>query len=179
MDGTLAEFNPVNQIEDLYEQGYFANLAPQPNVVEAVRQLCADPRFEVYILSAVLDSDYALSEKNQWLDSYLPQIDAEHRLFPAYGEAKQSIIPNGLQPTDTLLDDYSLNLNAWCPPGQAVKLMNGINGNHGTWQGIRVNYMDPPKQIVSDLVGLMTQQNSLEETLPEDPVVSPTEVMMG
>ncbi len=95
-------------------------------------------RFEVYILSSALESPYAVNEKNQWLDAHLPQIDKQHRLFPAYGEVKTGIIPGGLKPTDTLLDDYSLNLNAWCPPGQAVKLMNGINGNHGTWQGMKV-----------------------------------------
>lgn len=147
MDGTLAEFNPIAKIEDLYEQGYFANLQPQQNVVDAVNLLCADSRFEVYILSSALDSPYAVSEKNQWLDTHLPQIDKQHRLFPAYGAMKTSIIPNGLKPTDTLLDDYSLNLNSWCPPGQAVKLMNGINGNHGTWRGMKVYSTASAQQI--------------------------------
>lgn len=151
MDGTLAVFNPIAKIEELYEQEYFLNLAPQQNVVDAVKLLCADSRFEVYILSSALDSPYAINEKNQWLDTYLPQIDKQHRLFPAYGAMKTSIIPDGLKPTDTLLDDYSLNLNSWCPPGQAVKLMNGINGNHGTWQGMKV-YSTASAQQIAEVV---------------------------
>ncbi len=151
MDGTLAVFNPIAKIEVLYEQGYFLNLAPQQNVVDAVQLLCADSRFEVYILSSALESPYAVNEKNQWLDAHLPQIDKQHRLFPAYGENKNCVIPDGLRPTDTLLDDYSLNLNAWCPPGQAVKLMNGINGNHGTWQGMKV-YSSASAQQIAETV---------------------------
>ncbi len=72
-------------------------------------------------------------------------------MFPAYGENKNCVIPDGLRPTDTLLDDYSLNLNAWCPPGQAVKLMNGINGNHGTWQGMKV-YSSASAQQIAETV---------------------------
>lgn len=165
MDGVLAEFNPIAKIEELYEQGYFANLKPQQNVVDAVKLLCNDPQFEVYILSSVLDSPYALDEKNQWLDAHLPEIDKAHRLFPAYGDAKIWIIPDGLKPTDTLLDDYSLNLNAWCPPGQAIKMMNGINGNHGTWQGARVSHMDSPEQIADAVKSCMEAQQA--ETLAD------------
>ncbi len=165
MDGVLAEFNPIAKIEELYEQGYFANLKPQQNVVDAVKLLCNDPRFEVYILSSVLDSPYAWDEKNQWLDTHIPEIDKAHRLFPAYGDAKMWIIPDGLKPTDTLLDDYSLNLNAWCPPGQAIKMMNGINGNHGTWQGARVSHMDSPEQIADAVKSCMEAQQA--ETLAD------------
>lgn len=38
IDGTLTVFNPVVEFEALYEKGYFLNLAPQANVVEAVRE---------------------------------------------------------------------------------------------------------------------------------------------
>lgn len=184
MDGTLAEFNSIAKIEDLYEQGYFANLQPQQNVVDAVNLLCADSRFEVYILSSALDSPYAVSEKNQWLDTHLPQIDKQHRLFPAYGAMKTSIIPDGLKPTDTLLDDYSLNLNSWCPPGQAVKLMNGINGNHGTWQGMKV-YSTAPAQQIAETVSeyaLSGEQfaHGFESTEPQTVEVSVAETpLMG
>lgn len=36
MDGTLADFQQVASEEELFEQGYFANLKPQINVIEAV-----------------------------------------------------------------------------------------------------------------------------------------------
>ena len=41
MDGTLAVFNRIDKLETLYERGYFADLTPQVNVVEAVRILQA------------------------------------------------------------------------------------------------------------------------------------------
>lgn len=178
MDGTLAKFNPIAKIEDLYEQGYFAALEPQQNVVDAVKLLCEDSRFEVYILSSVLDSEYALQEKNQWLDAHLPQVDTEHRLFPSYGETKQSVIPNGLQPTDTLFDDYSLNLHAWCPPGQAIKCMNGINGTNGTWQGARVFHTDAPEQIAEEIADYALQQQTLQETAAQEAETQLAEVML-
>ena len=68
MDGTLAEFRPLAMLEDLLEKGYFLNLKPMENVIEAVRQLVREPEIEVYTLSAVLrDNPYALAEKKQWL----------------------------------------------------------------------------------------------------------------
>lgn len=179
MDGTLAKFNPIAEIEDLYEPGYFASLEPQQSVVDAVNLLNQDPRFEVYILSSVLDSEYALQEKNQWLDAHLPQIDTAHRLFPAYGETKQTVIPNGLQPTDTLLDDYSLNLHAWCPPGQAIKLMNGINGNNGTWQGARVYHTEAPELLAAEISEHALSQKMIQEVAAQEAALQPPEVIMG
>ena len=77
MDGTLAEFKKVDTLEKLYEKGYFLNLEPNMNVVDAIRSIVTDhSEIEVYILSAVLsDSSYAVTEKNAWLDQYLPEID--------------------------------------------------------------------------------------------------------
>lgn len=59
MDGTLAVFNQIDKLETLYEQGYFANLTPQVNVVDAVRMVQSRDEIEVFVLSAVLtDSKY-------------------------------------------------------------------------------------------------------------------------
>lgn len=65
MDGTLAEFKKVDTLEKLYEKGYFLNLEPHMNVVDAIRSIVTDhSEIEVYILSAVLsDSPYAVTEK--------------------------------------------------------------------------------------------------------------------
>lgn len=65
MDGTLAKFQTVDTLEKLYEKGYFYNLPPNENVVEAIRNIINNhPEKEVYILSAVLsDSKYAKAEK--------------------------------------------------------------------------------------------------------------------
>ena len=84
MDGTLAEFKPCEKLETLFEEGYFRNLKPQMTVVEAARELIASEEFDVYVLSAVLtDSKYALKEKNEWLDEFLPELPKDKRIFPA------------------------------------------------------------------------------------------------
>lgn len=135
MDGTLAVFKPVDELETLYEEGYFKRLAPQRNVVEAVRKIIMEhPEIEVNILSAYLtDSEYALKEKNEWLDRYLPEIDQDHRIFVACGADKKEGIRDGIRKTDFLLDDYTKNLNEWQPPARGIKLLNGINHTRGSW----------------------------------------------
>ena len=138
MDGTLAEFKKVDTLEKLYEKGYFLNLEPYMNVVDAIRSIVTDhSEIEVYILSAVLsDSPYAVTEKNAWLDQYLPEIDISHRLYPHCGTDKKEFLERefgSIGNKDFLLDDYSANLHSWEPPAKGIKLMNGINGNHGTF----------------------------------------------
>ena len=138
MDGTLAEFKQVDTLEKLYEQGYFLNLEPQQNVVDGIRCLISNhPEVEVFILSSVLsDSEYALSEKNEWLDRYLPEVDGLHRLYPRCGESKLKYLEfllGSVTECDFLLDDYSNNLHEWDPPAKGIKVMNGINGKNGTW----------------------------------------------
>ena len=139
MDGTLAEFHPVDTMETLYEQGYFAQLAPHENVVNGIKTFMNEnPDAEVFILSSVLtDSPYAQAEKSEWLDRYLPEIGMENRIFVPCGSAKNEFVPGGVRENDVLLDDYSKNLHEW--PGQALKLMNGINGTKGSFQGKKIS----------------------------------------
>lgn len=139
MDGTLAEFHPVDTMETLYEQGYFAQLAPHENVVNGIKTFMkGNPDEEVFILSSVLtDSPYAQTEKNEWLDRYLPEIGMGNRIFVPCGSAKNEFVPGGVRENDVLLDDYSKNLHEW--PGQALKLMNGINGTKGSFQGEKIS----------------------------------------
>lgn len=144
MDGTLAEFKKVDTLEKLYEKGYFLNLEPHMNVVDAIRSIVTDhSEIEVYILSAVLsDNPYAVTEKNAWLNQYLPEIDISHRLYPHCGTDKKEFLERefgSIGNKDFLLDDYSANLHSWEPPAKGIKLMNGINGNHGTWNKEKVS----------------------------------------
>jgi len=66
LDGTATEFKVVDTLETLYEEGYFRNLKPNENVVNAIKQIIyLHPEIEVYVMSSVLtDSKYALREKN-------------------------------------------------------------------------------------------------------------------
>lgn len=149
MDGTLAMWHPTKKLEELYEEGYFKNLEPYEEVVEAIRQIYTfEPNVEVFILSAYLsDSSYALKEKNEWLDRYLPEIDKDHRCFCHCGTDKSAAVPEGIKETDVLLDDYTVNLKDWCPPGVGIKLLNGINDTHKSWQGERISRLQPPTEI--------------------------------
>jgi len=151
MDGTLAEFRTITKIEELYEKGYFENLTPLPNVIDAVKLISKNPDVEVYILSSVLtDSAYALGEKNRWLDKHLPEIPRERRFFPSCGSSKRASID--LRGNDFLLDDYSRNLHDWEPPGIGIKLMNGINGRFGSWTKDRVDAGLSGKELAKDIL---------------------------
>lgn len=150
MDGTLARWDYVSD-ETLHSPGYFANLQPQTNVIAAVRRLAE--RGDVYILSAYLKtSDYALADKNVWVDKYLPFVSAEHRIFVPYSEEKYAHVPGGVKPDDVLLDDYTPNLLGWeAHSGKGVKLLNGINHTKKTWQGVTADMNDSPANIESVL----------------------------
>ena len=156
MDGTLAEFKPVDTLEVLYEKDYFLNLKPNENVLGAVRQLIARNDIDVYILSAYLsDSHYALDEKNAWLDKYLPELPQEKRLFVPCGTDKSVVVPGRIKHDDYLLDDYTKNLSEWEPPARGIKLINGINHTNGTWQGDKIQFTHSPEEISNMISSVM------------------------
>lgn len=159
MDGTLAKFKKVDELETLYEKGYFLNLEPIDNVIDAVKIIIKKhPEVEVNILSSVLsDSQYALKEKNKWLDKYLPEIDSKHRIFPPCGIDKKDYIAGDVSENDFLLDDYTQNLNLWQPPARGIKLLNGINNTHGTWKHDCISFNESANDIltsVKNIIGL-------------------------
>ena len=168
MDGTLAVFQAVDELETLYQEGYFLNLAPHENVVEAVREIIhSHPEVEINILSAVLsDSQYALQEKNAWLDKYLPEIDAEHRIFGPCGSDKKDWIVGGVKNTDFLLDDYTKNLVDWHPPGRGIKLLNAINHSRGSWQHDRIRYDREPKDLAEGVVSVIRGNENIYDERP-------------
>ncbi|MCI7130104.1 MAG: hypothetical protein MSA09_06050 [Lachnospiraceae bacterium] len=157
LDGTAAEFKQVDTLETLYEKGYFLNLKPNQGVLDAIHNIMASrPDIQVYVLSSVLsDSKYALEEKNAWIDRYLPEIDAEHRIFPPCGEDKKEFIPQGIRSTDFLLDDYTHNLTLWEPPARGIKLLNGINHTNGTWKSDALRFDKSPDQLAKDILQIM------------------------
>ena len=169
MDGTLAEFKPVDTLEVLYEKDYFLNLKPNENVLGAIKQLIAKNDIDVYILSAYLsDSHYALDEKNAWLDKYLPELPQEKRLFVPCGTDKSIVVPGHIKHDDYLLDDYTKNLSEWEPPAKGIKLINGINHTNGTWQGDKIQFTHSPEEISSMISSVMKG----EEHFYEDKIVT-------
>lgn len=154
MDGTLAEFKPVETLETLYEKGYFENLEAIPNIVAAIKEIANNrPDIDLHIMSSYLsDSPYALNEKNAWLNKHLPEIPAEKRIFPPCGKDKKDYVPGGIKETDVLLDDYSHNLKNWEPPAMGIKVLNGINGNNGTWKKAAVNHDVNPQELAAQII---------------------------
>ena len=139
MDGVLAEYRQV-PVEEYLRKGYFAELAPQTEALNALADLAQDPRYEVHTLSAVYaENPYAESEKREWLRKNLPEQALRNlkSLFCFCGESKADAVPGGIRPTDILVDDYNANLRDWQEKGVAIKLLNGINDRHGSWQGLR------------------------------------------
>lgn len=156
MDGTLAVFKPVDTLETLYEKNYFLDLEPQVNLVEAVKEIIKKDEVEVFILSAVLtDSDYALDEKNKWLDKYLPEVDEKHRIFPPCWKDKKLFIPEGIRNNDFLIDDYTHNLTLWSPPAKGIKLLNGINDTKGTWQDSKLSFNKSSSELTEDILSIV------------------------
>lgn len=153
MDGTLAEFKKAAQIEDLFEQGYFANLKPLDNVLAAVRELNQNPNYQVYILSSVLtDSQYAELEKKEWLKQHFSELKNEQIIFSECGKSKVNYIPGGIKNTDILLDDYTVNLNEWKQAGgKPLKVLNGINNHTHVWSFNFVHYESDPTSIANSV----------------------------
>jgi len=170
MDGTLAVFNRVDTLEELYEQGYFLNLEPHFNVVRAVEHIVrTHPEIGVHILSSVLeDSPYAAIEKSAWLDRYLPEIPPERRTFPPCGQNKRHYARGPVTERDWLLDDYTHNLTLWGPLGRGIKLLNGINSTRGSWDGDRIRFDKAPRDIADKVVSIVTNRGRVFDGRPQD-----------
>ena len=178
MDGTLAVFTPVDRLETLYEPEYFETLPPIVSVCKAVKLVAASGQAELYILSSVLPgSPYAIREKDAWLDRFLPQINAQHRLFPPCGQSKALAVPGCLQPGDTLLDDYTDNLLDW--PGRGIKLYNGINGTRGRWKGDCLRYDKSPEQIAQALLAIIRGEARVFDARPGSGIQDRVQLMQS
>ena len=159
MDGTLTVFTPVDELETLYQKGYFSNLAPHENVIKAIKEIILHHSdiVEVYSLSAYLtDSDYALQEKNEWLDGDVPEIDQAHRIFVPCGSDKKEGVPGGVQYNDFLLDDFTQNLIDWPSPGRGIKLLNGINHTRGSWRNDCLRFDKDGKELAMNILQIMS-----------------------
>lgn len=152
MDGTLCKWRVINQEEDLFTKGWFRDMEPVQNVVDAVNMIRAKNDVEVFIMTAVMEgSPYIKGEKKEWVEKYLPGIPEDHVLFTPCGKHKHEFAPGGIVRTDTLLDDYSWNLHDWAKHGIAVKIKTPFNGTKGTWTGPVVFDSMAPAEIVAAL----------------------------
>lgn len=149
MDGVLAKWEDAS-LEEMTSPGFFKSRKVDENVCAMLKHLIKkqEPEgIEVYILSSYL-LPISKEEKIQWNSEYT-QIPLNRQIYVQYGENKATALEcvGGVREGDILLDDFTKNLNEW--PGVAVKLYNGINGTHGTWQGYSIhNKMTPDKMLI-------------------------------
>jgi len=163
MDGTIAHWRRSNEEyilngetryfhqDDIYEPGYFEALPPEKNVVKAISALKSGSPFEVYVLSAVEPrSVTAYGDKNLWLNEYLPEIDSDHRIFMPCGTKKVDFLNLDNTAINVLLDDYTRNLKEFVAGGEknvGVKILNGINDTHKSWNSYRVDGLSNPTEL--------------------------------
>jgi 5'(3')-deoxyribonucleotidase len=176
MDGVLAVFNKVDNMSELYKEGYFLKLSQQEKVITAIKIIKQEhPNLEVYTLSAYLhDSPYALTEKNAWLDTYLPEINISNRIFVPYGSDKTAYVEGGVSKNDYLLDDFTNNLVAWeLDGGNGIKLLNDINNTRGTWQGNKISFNNAPRILADKLINVLRDALMIKDANPRRRDINP------
>ncbi len=170
MDGTLARFHDeINYLERMWGKGFFEELKPFTNMIlgtDLINNQASN--VEVYILSAAIDSEYCKTEKHNWLDKYLPNIDKHHRIFTKIGEPKSNFIPGGISKSDYLIDDYNIGLDNWVEHGgSAIKCVNNINhkGLIGElWKGNIVKVESSPYEIQEQIASCIQKSNKLNKS---------------
>lgn len=147
MDGTINYFNNnIDSLESVYSKGYFSSLQPRNQIIEAIKEYSKHDS-EIYVIANVIDSPYAVNEKNEWLDKYLPELDQQHRIFVPYGKNKTDYIQGNITKMDFLIDDSEANLIEWNKQGSSIKLVNELNDRESTWDGESIYYNAPSRAI--------------------------------
>ena len=108
---------------DVYkrQEGFFLSRKPELNLIDAVR-LIFELDVDVHILSSVLDNEFALKEKKEWLRLWLPWLPECSCHFIPYGSVK---MPLSREKIAYLLDDYTRNLVHWS--GVGIKFCTECN----------------------------------------------------
>lgn len=170
MDGTLAQFHAENNyLERMTEPGFFEDLQPFDTTLAKLKEyMAAHPNNEFFVLSGLTaDAPDCEGQKNRWLDKYLPEIDAAHRIFTENGDDKSLYIPGGVHARDILLDDYNKNLEDWqAVGGAAVKFVNPVNDRAlrgRRWEGERIRFNRA--EDIPSVLGKLAANRSSKEVL--------------
>lgn len=141
MDGTVAKWNPMATVEDLFSEGYFLNREAEEDLCNIAELF--SKKFESYILTACMaGSDYLIPEKKLWIERFIPGL-SKRILFVPCGVSKSQFVSDvfhrDLSNMDMLIDDHSPNLLQWQDDGgTGIKWCNAINNSKkSTYKGMR------------------------------------------
>lgn len=121
MDNTLAIFSLSREheksvvLEKMYEKGFFAGLEPMPHAKQVVQELQVRG-YEVFLVSACIESKYVIPEKIQWVQRELPSVSLKNVHLLPIKNSKADLIKGifGELTSDyVLIDDYHVNLQDW------------------------------------------------------------------
>lgn len=169
MDGTLARFYERKDCLSRFETEpeFFKNLNPYASMVDAMRQLCADPTLTVGVLTSYpVSNPNSIADKLAWL--HKENIAPAYTLFVENGKSKAEKVKEALGFLDSscvLIDDYSQNLLEWEQHGGlGVKVINDINGrgwNGTNFTGAFVSNEAPAKEIANAIKKIMKEEEKL------------------
>lgn len=144
MDGVLVEYrrdvNPANAEELMSQKGYFSNLRPEWNMIEAIKVLQRLFPKNTFILTSVYGKSfpYSIDEKKKYVERVFPELKNNLIIVDAEkGETKpqkmSEITKKKINKDFFLIDDYGKNLRDWKNNGGTpVKYLNLVNNSHGT-----------------------------------------------
>lgn len=168
MDGTIARFyeNP-GCLENHFSDGFFFELRPYENMLEAINMLSRRSDVHLGILSAVSHNSMA-DDKRRWVRKYLPNQAYLPVFISETGKSKaeyiQTLRDAPLTKDDVLIDDYSGNLESWeAAGGTAVKCINELNGrgwNGTNFSGNMLSCEDSPETIVDAIKRMLSLSDS-------------------
>lgn len=151
MDGVLAEYKIESSESDMAKRGYFYNLKPEQNVIDALNMLIKNGDefgLSVCVLTKVYPTlfKYSVREKLEWRDKHLPNLfDSEFIMVNGELEEKsdavKTLLGAGINADYILIDDYNQNLAEWkSAGGGAIKFVNGINDKNKSFIGNRLSF---------------------------------------
>lgn len=166
----------ANQADQTVDSSQNAGMTDeQIDIANAVR-LIFELDMDVHILSSVLDNEYAIKEKKEWLRFWLPWLPECCCHFISYGSVKMPLCREKIA---YLLDDYIRNLVHWS--GVGIKFCTEYNDSRGSWDGHRIYATDTPPEMAKKILMIMKmdykggygmlQMQSSEITLLERPNV--------
>jgi len=165
MDGVLAEYKKGCDESDLAKKGYFRNLAPESNMVKALKMLLDNSEqlgIRLCVLTKVYPSQFpcSLREKEEWRREFLPDLfDSEFIMVNGEAfeksEAVTALLGAGLNEDYFLIDDYNQNLAEWAAAGGTpVKYVNAINDTHRSFVGHRLSYRMSAEEIYNAILAM-------------------------